>query len=169
VTEQPTPDGHSPTLDAIPTVPEKSQRLPGKPLWWLVGGAVALGALAITLILTLAGGGKDLTVKFSLIDFEGVSCSGGTGGYGDVGPGMDVVVRDNDGKVIGTSALGDNGEEVEGIACEWTAVVEDLPSGEDYYAVTVGRRGEQVYSGDELDEKEWEIALSLGGSQPVTR
>jgi hypothetical protein len=149
------------------TAPEQQQapaRWPaGKPLWWAVGGVLAVASVAIALILTLAGGGRDLTVKFALIDFDrGVSCAGGTGGYSDVGPGMAVVVRDNDGRVIGTSALDPNGEAVEDYACEWTAVVEDVPVGEDYYSVSVGRRGEQVYTGDQLDERDWEISLSLG-------
>jgi hypothetical protein len=156
VTEQ------DPLAEQAPEAP--SRRLPGKPLWWAIGGIVAVGGVVITLILTLAGGGRDLTVRFALIDFEdGVSCAGGTGGYNDVGPGMAVVVRDNDGRVIGTSALDPGGEAIENYACEWTAVVEDVPTGEDYYSISVGRRGEQVYTGDQLEERDWEINLTLGG------
>ena len=166
MTEQLPPDEPTtaPAGSSESTSTPSRRRLAGQPLWWTIGGIVAVGALVITLILVFAGGGKDLTVRFALIDFDGgVSCAGGTGGYNDVGPGMSVVVRDNDGKVIGTSALGDNGEEVKGVACEWTAVVGDVPDGEDYYSITVGRRGEQVYTGDQLEEENWEISLSLGG------
>jgi hypothetical protein len=165
VTEHDGQDAHS-TEPAAP--PQKSSRLPGNPLWWAIGGSVALGAIAVTVILVFAGGGKDLRVNFALIDFDGgTTCAGGTGGYGDVGPGMDVVVRDNDGSVIGSSSLS-GGEEIPypdepGLTagCEWTAVVEDLP-GHDYYSVSVGRRGEQVYSGEDLEGQNWEINLSLG-------
>jgi len=86
---------------------------------------------------------------------------------------MPVVVRNNDGEVIGTSALQDGGDPIPypdedlsslNAGCVWTAVVEDLPSDEDYYSVTVGSRGEQVYSSEKLDAEEWQIDLTLGGS-----
>ncbi len=163
MTEQLWPDHQTaPAVDETPPA-STSRRLPGRTMWWLIGGGALAIVVAIVVTLSLVGGGRDLTVKFALIDLDGVSCAGGTGGYNDVGPGMSVVVRNNDGQVIGTGSLGDNGEKIESVACEWTALVEDVPSGEDYYAVTVGRRGEQVYTGDELEEQNWEISLSLGG------
>lgn len=58
--------------------------------------------------LLLSGGSKDLAVSFSLNDFGGSSnCDGGSGGYDDLGPGTDVVVKNGDGKVLGTAELGD--------------------------------------------------------------
>ena len=166
MTEQAPPQEPSQPLADDGTRPGRSSRLPGRPLWWAIGGIIAAGAVIIALILVFAGGGgRDLTVRFALIDIEdGVSCSGGTGGYSDVGPGMAVVVRNNDSQVIGTGSLGSGGKGLRGQACEWTAVVEDVPSGEDYYSVTVGRRGEQVYTGEELEEAEWDVFLSLGGA-----
>ena len=42
-------------------------------------------------------------------------------------------------------------------------MIEDLPS-EGYYAVSVGRRGEQVCTAEDLEEQEWEVNLTSGGA-----
>ena len=94
---------------------------------------IGVGALIIATIIffALQGRGQTLTVNFGLIDFDGSSsCAGGTGGYSDVGPGMDVVVRDNDGQVIATGALAAGGEDLDGSGCVWTAVLDDVPGGQ---------------------------------------
>jgi hypothetical protein len=129
--------------------------------------AVVLGIIVTTvLLLAFRSDGRELTVNFALLDYRS-SCAGGSGGYNDVGPGMPVVIRNNDGQVIATGQLGGGGEPVDvgigpKVGCEWTAVVEDVPRGEDYYAIEVGSRGEQIYTGDQLEERGWSIDLSLG-------
>ncbi|MCD9623933.1 hypothetical protein [Rhabdothermincola salaria] len=119
------------------------------------------------------------------------TCSG-TGGYSDFGPGMNVTVRNGSGEIVasGTSAnivideyFGDNATEERGdgrsdddsddmspeeladlmfefLGC--TVVFEvDVPS-EDFYVIEVGRRGELSYSRTELEERNWNVSLSLG-------
>lgn len=137
----------------------------------LIGsGALLIVIVGVVLLVTLTGG-RDLRVNFSLLDFDGgSSCSGGSGGYSDVGSGMSVVVRDNDNHVIGTGALADGtsitvpNQDIGGVAgCIWSATISDLPS-EDYYSVSVGNRGSEVYSHDQLDQKDWTVDLQLGGN-----
>lgn len=146
------------------------------PLWrrprvLLAASGVAALGLATGLALLLTGGSTDLKVTFSLQDFFGTSgCEGGTGGFSDVGPGTDVVVRGGEGQVIGTAQLGD-GPSVsmsEGIdegvgGCIWSTTVADIPTGEDFYSISVGGRGEQTYSKEQLEEGQWEVSLELGG------
>ncbi len=109
-----------------------------------------------------------------LTGFTGSSdCEGGTGGYGDIGPGTDVVVRGGEGQVLGTAQLGDGPsvpmsevleEEILDGGCIWSTTVRDVPTGEDFYSISVGERGEQTYSEEELEEREWSVSLELGGA-----
>jgi hypothetical protein len=131
----------------------------------IVAAIIAGGVLVIGVILffALRSGSETLTVDFALLD-QGSSCAGGVGGYSDVGPGMDVVVRNNDAKVIATGELGGGDSAgTTNVGCVWTAVLDDVPGGEDYYEISVGNRGEQVYSHEDLESKGWKVDLSLGG------
>lgn len=145
-----------------------------QPLVLLVAGVVLILAVAITIITVFAGGSsRDLKVSFSLDDFGGSSsCAGGHGGYSDLGPGTDVVVKDDGGHIIGTAQLGDGkstsmssatGHDGVG-GCIWNTTVKDLPSGKDYYQISVGRRGTETYSKAQLDKAKWALDLSIGGS-----
>jgi len=42
--------------------------------------------------------------------------------------------------------------------------VTDIPTGEDFYSISVGERGEQTYSEDELNDQEWDLSLEIGGA-----
>lgn len=149
--------------------------------WWrrrpllLAGGVVAALILVTVGVLALSGpGSKDLRVTFSLYDFTGTSsCDGGTGGYNDIGPGTDVVIKNNGGKVVGTAQLGDGpssklppatGEDFTPGGCIWSTTVKGVPAGDDFYTVTVGSRGTQTYSRSDLDKDKWSLDLTLGGS-----
>lgn len=37
-----------------------------------------------------------------------------------------------------------------------------VPAGEDFYSVSVGDRGEQTYSKDDLTKDGWSLSLSIG-------
>lgn len=161
-------------LPAAPQASSGPQPLWRRPLVRLAAGAVLLLLVACVLVLTLTGGGtKDLKVSFSLDDFMGRStCAGGAGGYGDIGPGTDVVVKDNANNIIGKAQLGDgpsvpmskavNQSGVGG--CIWSTTVKGVPTGKDFYQVSVGRRGTSTYTSKDLDASKWSIDLKLGGS-----
>ena len=71
----------------------------------MIGGA----AIAVLGLFVVLRGGDDkvtIHVGMTLADLDGVEGTNGdcygTGGYDDFGPGMDVVIRDGSGDVIGT-------------------------------------------------------------------
>ena len=128
-----------------------------------------------------------LGVSFSLLSFDEDDVSGtngscsGTGGYSDFGPGMDIKVRNQDGKIIGSGATRsledlqvlepeyfesmDFGEDFnladDVVFCQVVALVE-LSETAEFYDVEIGRRGTTSYSYDDLEESDWELGLSLG-------
>lgn len=123
-----------------------------------------------------------LTGTFTLNDRENVrgdwnNCWG-AGGYDDFAAGMNVTIRDQDGKIVGTGdarALGprdlDNDARELQLAAEWAeahaydacVLAFELPvKSADFYAVEVGRRGELTYSHDELESVGWFVTLELG-------
>lgn len=121
---------------------------------WLLGLVVLLAACG--------AGGRALTGEFTLLadEFGGSSSScSGTGGYGDISQGTDVVVRDEGSEIIGTSSLGPGDRS--GGSCTFSFEVEELPPA-DFYSIEVGDRGELTYSREDLDEMEWSVFLSLG-------
>jgi hypothetical protein len=171
---------HSP--DLLPAVDAFSGRARSRRLWLLL--AIGAGALAavIGLVLATRSGDEPITIHagMTLTDIEGVEgtlgdCYG-TGGYDDFGSGMDVVVRDGEGDVIGTgSTVGldaapeyfqdaalddlDLTDEARGM-CLVVADVETKPS--EFYEVSIGRRGSLTYTSDELEEAKFEVMTSLG-------
>lgn len=118
-----------------------------------------------------------ITGSFTLIDADVAgtwNACAGTNGYDDFGPGMNVTVRDGEGKIVGvgnTEALteadrtgiwADDVEFSEGstVSCVVKFTVEVKPS--EFYSVEVGSRGELTYSADELEASGWHVELSLG-------
>src|SRR4051794_21202070 len=77
----------------------------------LVAGAfVLVAAVVVTLALTLTSTKQKLTIEYGLMDFGGGSdCSGGSGGYGDIGPGMPVTVSDENGQILASTRLPEKG------------------------------------------------------------
>jgi len=159
------PVGHEEPV--TPPAPTRAPWLRPPKLFLLIGAAVVVvAAIVVTLVLTLSGGSRNLMVAFDLLDFDGGStCAGGAGGYGDIGPGTDVVVRDEDNHVLGTAQLGDgkSANLPNGGGCAWITTVKDVPTGKNFYSVEVGHRGSQVYSSSQLDKNGWSVELSLGG------
>jgi len=91
----------------------------------------------------------------------------GRGGYSDVRQGMGVTVKDQDGKILGTTRL----SEGEGIVherydslfsgCRFYFELKGLPK-TDFYELSAGRRGSQVYSLEQLERVNGEVSLGLG-------
>jgi hypothetical protein len=90
----------------------------------------------------------------------------GTGGYSDVAVGTEVVVKNADGTIVGTSSLAvdQQGPEPAGSGayqCGFAFVVSGLPESA-FYTVSVGDRGDQTFSKADLAAKGWTVSLSLG-------
>jgi hypothetical protein len=148
----------------------------------VVAAAVALiaGVLAIIVLVPGEGSeGQQIHGSLALSDIDtseftdlsvtnlGDTCYG-TGGYDDISEGAQVVLRDGEGKVIGTSSLNEGhsnlGCEVGDVIaiCTFEFIIEDVPSS-DFYSVEVSHRGEINFSHEELERQGWEVSLTLGG------
>ena len=104
----------------------------------------------------------NMTLIDSGNDRSGTICSG-TGGYSDFGPGMNVVVKNEKGEIIGTSVTepGPVPSEFAVVTCTVSFSVEELPRAK-FYEIEVGRRGALTYSYEELEGMDWHLELSLG-------
>lgn len=139
----------------------------------------ASSACVVVLLVTGCGGGSDdassgkrtidgtVTVgdtgSLSSVFFaDGESCYG-RGGYSDIKPGTQVVVRDGSGMILGKGALADSSfsKSENGGSCLLQFTVTDIPES-DFYAITVGRRGDLTYSSAELAAAGNRVDLSLG-------
>jgi hypothetical protein len=92
-------------------------------------------------------------------------CSGSSvgSGYGDIGEGTQVVVKDPTGKIIATGALGSGTWKKGDIlsSCVHPFTVRDIPKA-DFYTLSIGRRGDQTYSRSDLEQRGWRVDLTLG-------
>lgn len=100
----------------------------------------------------------------------------GVGGYRDIAAGVQVTVSDGGGRVLALGALG-TGELVpaqetaysilhpesksDPVGCTYPISVASIPVA-DFYGIEVAHRGVQRYSRQDLDEKNWQVHLSLG-------
>jgi hypothetical protein len=128
-----------------------------------LGGAVLL-VVIIAIVLLTGSSERPLKVRLGLFD-AGSDCDGGSGGYDDLGPGMPITVKDQDGKLIGSSTLPEGGEpqEIDGLrfGCIWETVVM-VPDDAEQYAVEGGSRGAVTYSRDTIENEGWIAELSIG-------
>jgi hypothetical protein len=93
----------------------------------------------------------------------------GTDGFGDVQPGAQVVVKNTSGQTLVWGSLEDGsisgmkGSLAEnGWSCTFPFTISSVPD-VDSYAVSLGNRGQILYSHDEMVAKSWTVDLSLGG------
>lgn len=131
--------------------------------------------LVLAVLLTACAGASpsptthDLTGTFTLTQDSPPPMSDnetyceGTGGYTDIQAGLDVVVRDQGGDIIGTGALEYEppAENQSLRVCVFTFTVEDVPAAS-FYEIEVGDRGSLSYSAAELDVLDWSVAFTLG-------
>lgn len=90
----------------------------------------------------------------------------GTGGYDDIGAGVQVTVRDEGDKIIGTGRLAavpptSNTPAEVHRTCRYSFTVAGLPD-TTFYSVEVSRRGAVTYSRAELEGRGWKAELTLG-------
>lgn len=105
----------------------------------------------------------DLSGMVGLLDRDGYSSSGGAcagdGGYSDIEQGLQVVVKNAEGTILGTGHLEPGS--VRGGYCVFRFRVNDLPRSR-FYAVEAGRRGAITYSFQQLEDEAWSVTLTLG-------
>jgi hypothetical protein len=129
---------------------------------WVVGGLVGAVAAVALLVGIAAAVPSTITVTgaFTLVDegygrfgvgsfTPGGSCRG-DGGYSDIHAGTQVTIADAAGSVVGTGRLG-TGTASSSTTCEFTFTVADVPAGEDFYRLTISRRGTMTYTAEELE------------------
>jgi hypothetical protein len=102
----------------------------------------------------------DTDVYYSNIDFSAFGCEG-TGGYSDIGPGTEVVVKDNAGKVLTTTTLGSGSGSRYGFTCRFHFAFTVMDGAEGGYVVTVSDRGNLHYSASQL-QIPGDVAVTLG-------
>lgn len=130
----------------------------------IISGVVAgvvVGGIAVVAVLLFRGsdddpGGDKATPApeyvygtFDLYDGwrnDGSNCSG-TGGYSDVGPGMEVLLT-ADGKTLDVARFG-SGSRLNTRVCRFNFSLV-VPPGHEFYTVTVGRRGDRTYRANEI-------------------
>jgi hypothetical protein len=145
------------------------QPIAGKSRKRVVIGVVVVVALlgAGAALIALGGNKKDeskvVAVSFELrADIESLTSECETsGGYGDINSSTQVIIKGKTGEEIDRSNLGvglfNSGAGDSRRGCTWLALLE-IPKKEDYYVLSVGKRGETTYTWDELDN----IQLTLG-------
>jgi hypothetical protein len=168
------PDVESPAPppSPIPAAPRTSEPLAGQPaplsapnrkkmLPWLLGGAALLVAAIVVVLIVSGGSGHAIIGTFTLFDPDVSSNCTGSSGYDDISSGTSVTVRNETGKTLATSALG-QGEFAAGVGCDFPFTIEDVPDAA-FYRIEVSHRGEVEFSRAELEQKDWKVSLSLGG------
>lgn len=127
--------------------------------WLMVPALVLLGACGGTSDGRTINGELVLAYSDSSIAVTAGEACVGRGGYADLNSEADVVIKNEDGKIIATSKLGQG--KIEQGACRFTFAVEGVPEAS-FYSVEVSHRGELTYSRDELEEDGWSVALNIG-------
>lgn len=92
------------------------------------------------------------------VEMTSQGCAGGPGND-DIGPGSQVIVRNEAGAIIGYGTLEDSARSGNG-GCSYDFTV-TVP-GTRFYEVELGDRGSVVYSGIELDSTGWRMVLETG-------
>lgn len=100
-----------------------------------------------------------LTLKDDFFGGVGQFCNG-KGGYGDIKSGRQVLVKDHKGETIATGELG-IGKIISDNHCQFSIEVNGIRKAE-FYTIQIGRRGDLTYSYQEMEEKKWELNVSLG-------
>jgi hypothetical protein len=153
--------------ESQPDVPEVAVTKPPwwlNPITWIAAAVVIAAAIAIPVAVGLSAS-KSFTLigTMAIIGTENVknddgSCYGGSG-YDDIDTGTQVVVSDSSGKTVAIGKLGKSVMKAANLECVWKFVVNGVPTGQRFYKVEVGHRGEVQYTEKQLRRG---IGLSLG-------
>ena len=128
----------------------------------LAGGAyIALqnGLLSpkhtITGTFDLYGGSSSISPNVLVL---GSTCSG-EGGYSDIQAGMPITVKDENGKILGATSLGEGSGSA--FDCTFTYTFTDVGDAS-IYSIEGGRRGAVSYTKDQMESQNWTVALQIG-------
>ena len=102
-------------------------------------------------------GDMNLTADNNLT--AGSSCTG-TGGYSDITPGTQVIIEDDTGKTLATSAFGPG--TFDGQACVFNFTFNDVTKSAFYRVHQSGNRGVLQFSYQEMIDRDWSVHLTLG-------
>jgi serine/threonine-protein kinase len=86
----------------------------------------------------------------------------GQGGYSDISPGVPVILTNQDGKILGSSALGSGVADSSAGTCTYTFTIPDVPEDQSQYAIEVSHRGKVVNSKSDMAANGWKFGLSMG-------
>ena len=100
------------------------------------------------------------TLDLSDVDTALNDCEG-TGGYDDIHEGAEVVIRDQDSRILGSGYL-DAGNTSDYSTCSFPFTVEGVRLDQEQYTVEISHRGEITASRNELASNDWEFSLTLG-------
>lgn len=89
------------------------------------------------------------------ITVDGTSCEG-VDGYADIGPSTTVTVKNGEGELLTTTALGAGTGDAASCTFSFTFPITE---GQDRYVVSVGRRGDFAYSFEQLRSRGVQIHL----------
>lgn len=84
----------------------------------------------------------------------------GTGGYDDIGPGTNVVVKDQDGRILGSGSLGAG--KSHGWGCTYRFHVAEVREDQQQYTLEISHRGGITESVGELRGNGWRFSVTLG-------
>ena len=106
--------------------------------------------------------------SLELINLYGISGEGnncfGRSGYQDIRGGTQIIVKDGSGKVLAIGKIS-NGRSPAGQyfqhICRFTFKISNI-SRTNFYSIKIGRRGEILYSYQDLVKQNWNVNLTLG-------
>jgi hypothetical protein len=86
-----------------------------------------------------------------------------SGGYSDIRKGVDVVLRNEAGTILGDGSLGaGTTTDPDGyVTCHFAFEIAGVPDAK-FYSIKIGKRDGPTYSLDELSGKGWQVLLTLG-------
>jgi hypothetical protein len=104
-----------------------------------------------------------VTGEFVLTDSNTArsSCIG-HGGYSDIGPGTQVILTNQDGKILGSSEFSTGTADTHGYTCTYSFTIPDVPTDQNQYSIEISHRGKVVNSQSRLSTNGWKFALSMG-------
>lgn len=155
-------------LNVNSSAPEVKQNKFSRKKVGLIASAAVAGLLLVLLFLQIREPSIErVTGTFTLVGswsvYSGYSLDkncNASGGYSDIGSSTQVILKNKEGLEVTRTDLGMfpiidlSGDR----RCTWTFRL-DVPEGEEYYVLSVGRRGEMKFSFEEMKS----ISLTLGG------
>lgn len=122
--------------------------------------------------------GEVVLPEFIYTKSVGMPCSGNTLDirnkqirYGDINPGTQIVIKDNQDTIIGVGVLeqGSLGKEtldkdfpsIKWLSCSFPFKITNLPRSEFYSVEILNRNSRVVYSFQELDKKDWQVEMTI--------